>query len=546
MERIDTSKFDKKIKALIDDINEKRQYGDPGLARRYEQLLKFAEEKKDAAALGMAYYYMAEHDYDRNGRAGKFEDYLSQAITYQQEVDDHVMLTHSYSFLGRDVMFHGHPELAYDYYRTAREHAGLAKNRLDLEALSAYNIGLVYTQMGEYEEALTSFRDAASKINSDGEESPYYHMLRVMSLVKEGTVLVELGDTEKARELMKTLRDIERGMSEDLQFEYFQTPQFWIFEMMLVHKEGDMAQCNILIPQFIRSIRKKPVNMNSIGDVLSVLFSMLDGGFIDFVEETMEVMKPRIDATNILYFKLVYARVAVYFYRKKEDAEAELRATKEHFDISEKHREESEKAYSYFIKLQAELDRAREENEKLEKKAITDELTQISNRFHLNDVSEKMFKDAWKQQVTFGFEILDVDNFKRYNDGFGHQVGDLCLKTLANRLAETAAEDPEHMFVARYGGDEFVAVYMGLSDEEILEKAKLVRERVTTSQIETGDETEPLTTISISQGIMNAIPPNGAKLWDYMFTADHALYSIKQKTKGEICLMNQVADTTEE
>ena len=44
-------------------------------------------------------------------------------------------------------------------------------------------------------------------------------------------------------------------------------------------------------------------------------------------------------------------------------------AAAEHFDISEKHREESEKAYSYFIKLQAELDRAREENEKLEKKA---------------------------------------------------------------------------------------------------------------------------------------------------------------------------------
>ena len=76
-----------------------------------------------------------------------------------------------------------------------------------------------------------------------------------------------------------------------------------------------------------------------------------------------------------------------------------------------------------------------------------------------------------------------------------------------------------------------------------MEKAKLLRERVTASEVPTGDEAEPVTTISISQGIRNCIPPDGSRLWDYMFTADQALYRVKQETKGEICLLNEIPDT---
>ncbi len=542
MERIDTTGFDRKIKALIDDINEKRQYGDPGLEKRYDQLLKFAGEQNNVQAMGMAYYFMAEHNYERFGREGNYEESLSRAIAAGQECRDYVMLTHSYNFLGMDVSFHGHPELAYDYYRTAKKNADELPERPDLLALVMYNTGLVFMDMAEYEEAIRCFDKTIEKIDGD-ERSPYYNRLRVLARIKSGTSYLMKGDTDKAKEYMETLKNIEREMSEDQLFTYYQAPAFWIFEMTLAHALKDMDQCDILIPQFIRSLKKKPVKTEAVGDVLNVMFYMLDGGYEDFVAGAMEVMKPRVDATNILNFRMIYARLAVYYYRKIGDGEKALAAAADYFDIAELHRKESEKAYAYFIKLQAELDKAREENERLERKAITDELTQISNRFHFNEVSEKLFNEAWKKKKPFGVEILDVDNFKRYNDGFGHQVGDLCLKTLAGCLDDIMKEDPEHVFVARYGGDEFVAVYMGLSDEQVMDKARLIRQRVTTADIETGDETEPITHISISQGIRNCVPPDGSRMWDYMFTADHALYSIKQKTKGEICLLNYIPDT---
>ncbi|MBO4396579.1 MAG: diguanylate cyclase [Eubacterium sp.] len=539
MERIDTSHFERKIKALIDDINEKRLSGDPGLRKRYDQLIKTAEEQKNSEALGIAYYFMAEHSYERQGRASQYENYVRKAITFSQEADDYVMLTHEYNFLGMDMSFHGHPELAYDYYRQAAGYASELTERQDLQALVAYNIGLVFMHMSDYDEAIRLFNEVVEKIDADNPNGPYYNHLRVMARIKGGTAALMRGRDEEAKEVMKRLHEIEREMSEDQLFEFFRTPPFWIFDMTL----ADSDQREILIPQFIRSLRGKPVKTEAVGDVLTLCNMMLEAGYMDFVHETMEIMKPRVDATNILNFRMVYARLAVYYHRENGESDLADKAASEFFDISEQHRQESESAYAYFIKLQAELDRAREENERLEKKAITDELTQISNRFHFNEVSEKMFKDAARRGIPLGVEILDVDNFKRYNDGFGHQVGDLCLITLANCLKSVMDEDPEHVFVARYGGDEFVAVYMGMTDDEVMSLAKEIKNRVINSQIETGDESEPYTTISISQGIRNCIPPAGSRLWDYMFTADHALYRIKQQTKGEICLLNEIPDT---
>ncbi len=539
MERIDTGKFDRKIKALIDDIKEKRLSGDPGLAKRYDQLLKTAGEQKNAEAMGIAYYLMAAHDYDRHGRAGQYENYIGRAIAYSQEAKDYVMLTHAYNFLGMDVSFHGHPELAYDYYRTAAGYAAELPDRPDLQALVAYNIGLVFMHMSDYDEAIRLFSEVVEKIETDAPSGPYYNRLRVMGRIKGGTAALMRDRKEEAQRIMHELREIEREMPEDHLFEYFRTPSFWIFDMTM----ADSDQREILIPQFIRSLRAKPVKTAAVGDVLTLCDMMLEAGYMDFVHETMEIMKPRVDATNILNFRMIYARLAVYYHRENNEDELADKAASEFFDISEQHRQESENAYAYFIKLQAELDKAREENERLEKKAITDELTRISNRFHFNEVSEKMFKDAARRGIPLGVEILDVDNFKRYNDGFGHQVGDRCLITLAECLKGVMDEDPEHVFVARYGGDEFVAVYMGMSDDEVMSQANEIRKRVVNSQIETGDETEPYTTISISQGIRNCIPPAGSRLWDYMFTADQALYRIKQQTKGEICLLNEIPDT---
>lgn len=94
------------------------------------------------------------------------------------------------------------------------------------------------------------------------------------------------------------------------------------------------------------------------------------------------------------------------------------------------------------------------------------------------------------------------------------------------------------MYAARYGGDEFVILYEGMEDSAITDFAERLKQRVSTLKVpSTGGKT--ITGISISQGIMNSVPTEWNRSWDYLYTADNALYSVKRKKKGEICLMHR-------
>lgn len=87
------------------------------------------------------------------------------------------------------------------------------------------------------------------------------------------------------------------------------------------------------------------------------------------------------------------------------------------------------------------LECANEKRKKLEevtlelvKKSETDPLTNLANRYRLSDYSEKVLEDCLANGQPLSFEILDIDYFKQYNDNYGHQAGDECVKAVANLL----------------------------------------------------------------------------------------------------------------
>ena len=83
------------------------------------------------------------------------------------------------------------------------------------------------------------------------------------------------------------------------------------------------------------------------------------------------------------------------------------------------------------------------------KTSETDALTRLANRFRLNDYLDQVFEKALSEQTPLAMEILDIDYFKQYNDNYGHQAGDECIKRIAKQL-ELMQNDM--IFCARYGG----------------------------------------------------------------------------------------------
>lgn len=109
-------------------------------------------------------------------------------------------------------------------------------------------------------------------------------------------------------------------------------------------------------------------------------------------------------------------------------------------------------------------------NRKLEELAHQDGLTGLANRRHMDMQTDIAWAEALRKNGAFGLLMLDVDNFKKYNDRYGHQAGDDCLRAIAAAISATvAATNAEGLtrdaFAARYGGEEFAVVMPGVSPQ---------------------------------------------------------------------------------
>lgn len=175
------------------------------------------------------------------------------------------------------------------------------------------------------------------------------------------------------------------------------------------------------------------------------------------------------------------------------------------------------------LSLQDQLIDAREE---LRARAMKDSLTGIWNRAAFAELFERELARADRSHDQTGLLLLDLDNFKRINDAYGHLAGDIVLKEAARLLKQNVRS---YDFVGRYGGEEFVIAFPGCSEREIYEHAERIRRSVSDKPIRAG-----AIDISITFSIGAAITsPNKRTMSEIMTIADVALY--RAKDAGRNC-----------
>ena len=184
-------------------------------------------------------------------------------------------------------------------------------------------------------------------------------------------------------------------------------------------------------------------------------------------------------------------------------------------------REKFERELKYSRKIE-------NENSELGKKAETDKLTGLPNRASFDSYVVKAFSRCQKTRRNFGIEILDIDYFKQYNDNYGHQKGDKCIKEVAEVLHEVAKK--YNVYAARYGGDEFVIVYQGKEKEEMRKCAGSIKYLINKKAIE-HKYSKAKDTVSVTQGLCYGIPNKGEKYKMFLKEADNLLYEVKQNTR---------------
>lgn len=179
------------------------------------------------------------------------------------------------------------------------------------------------------------------------------------------------------------------------------------------------------------------------------------------------------------------------------------------------------------------MKKIQELNDKLKDDAYFDALTGIHNRRYL---TERINTELNLGEFSSGVIMLDIDFFKKFNDTYGHQNGDECLKHVGWIFREFVTENS---FAVRYGGEEFLLFYESISEMELADKAEMLRERIEHNPVKLIGGKRINITASI--GYANAVNP--ISLSELIGVADKNLYSAKENGRNRIYPGNTITLT---
>ncbi len=163
--------------------------------------------------------------------------------------------------------------------------------------------------------------------------------------------------------------------------------------------------------------------------------------------------------------------------------------------------------------------------------SLKDPLTDLWNRRHYDNVIKLEWNRALRHGTPISLLLLDVDDFKAYNDTYGHQAGDNCLIQVAQIMHSLFNRASD--LVARFGGEEFIVALPGLSRDEAMQMAAVLQQTIEEMRLRHEySSVSPWVTVSI--GVTSRIPSRDSTPRDLFLTVDQALYQAKAAGKNQV------------
>lgn len=241
--------------------------------------------------------------------------------------------------------------------------------------------------------------------------------------------------------------------------------------------------------------------------------------------------------------------------REIQDYQIELALSNEHGDILQEHLYRLSQSLTAEIqerqaseeKLQRVLSAIRQEKGDLEvlvqilieqgdtaaeegEKARIDGLTRIANRRRFDEYLAREWERCAALSEPIALLLCDVDHFKAYNDCYGHQAGDECLRVVAHSIERCCGS---RSLVARYGGEEFAVIFPGAGREHAMKRAESILAAVLAENLP--HETSAVSNcVTVSVGVVSRVPvsPDHRDLRAFVDDADRNLYLAKRRGRN--------------
>jgi len=172
-------------------------------------------------------------------------------------------------------------------------------------------------------------------------------------------------------------------------------------------------------------------------------------------------------------------------------------------------------------------------NKELQRLSTTDGLTNIANRRMFDDMLAREWRRCLRAKKSVALVMVDVDHFKQFNDTYGHQAGDACLKAVARQMARSAPRASD--VAARYGGEEFALILGDTEMDGALWVANYIRQNIAGLNIP--HKGSPHKHVTVSCGVAAMVPSDKVTAKTLIMSADHALYLAKDQGRDRVAGM---------
>lgn len=500
------------IQTLISEMHTYIDNYDKRVFKTLRKLEKYAKEISDHSFSGYVYHNLAGAYYDFNNHEMMFK-YLKKALYELFRSNDRALIARTFNLFAIEAQSYGCFEVSYHYNQLASTFIA-NENDFFLKAIIKSNVGDLFADMGEPQKSCKYTKEALNLLKKCDIET----VKQQIALVNINICLHNIY-ANNITDAKKSFRQLEKHLNKyALNDDPIINGWMILIKAQMARLDFDEKATNKYIEEIINTIITNESLPIYIKDIYYFSQALINNKDWKKVNKIISAIEERSDDKQA-YFKYLLYELNISYYSAIGNKQKMMTSYHKKNELIKMHRQEENLIYYESIQLMKIVDElrreqitAKKENELLKQVSLTDSLTGIPNRNALNKELENTYVQAINEGHFFAIGILDIDAFKDFNDKYGHIAGDKCLIKVAKALLKIA--EINNIFVARYGGDEFVLIFDNFSDQKILEIEKKIHKA---------------TEVSVSFGYYNAIPNENIRPWDFFSEADKKLYLKKRK-----------------
>lgn len=523
--------FEKKCKKVM-----KYRFSDP--QRAYDiccEILENGLKTEDSYQIAYARLYMG----DTLFTLGKFKEAIDNmmiAEKIQKKNGYENLLEKNYNITGIIYVNQGDGLLGLDYYFKALKLARKCKDAV-MQGMIYNNIGVLLHRVGDYGDAAYYCSKGYEISQKQGKKEQ-----KKMYNKKQYFVNLAIGcQGEKKYDQARKYLELAEAEYDSEPSTYFSAVEInRLVDSVSVYAETGEREKAIEEANKILSLSGECYEeVEAFNHFICLIHELLSLEYYVGAEHILTELQRVYGKSEVVKRSFRLCESWIEYYKATGEKEKLKKYYQQYYELKKKSQKEENTLIVRAIDNRYKLEYERMTNEqlsantrKLMNTSEIDELTGISNRYGLKKRFTKLCEIACFQKARICLCLFDIDEFKIYNDEYGHLKGDDCLKRISGILQDIAGTE---YFASRYGGDEFVILGIDKSDEELQKFVEKLFREISRAKMPFLRHQEA-DTVTISMGVVNKVVEKDYSLTDFIHSADKNLYKAKNGGKNQYVL----------